>query len=102
MIDISKYKNVVLLDHPLLKHKITHLRDIDTKTNQFRLLVKEVAVIEGYEALRHVKTKEIEIETPIEKTMQPVVDTKSLCFFALLSISAIWLVKLTSSLLFIS
>lgn len=84
MIDIKKYKNVVLLDHPLLKHKITHLRDVDTKTNQFRLLVKEVAVIEGYEALRHIKTKDIEVTTPIEKSMQPVVDTKSLCFVPIL------------------
>ena len=84
MIDISKYKNVVLLDHPLLKHKITHLRDIDTKTNQFRLLVKEVAVIEGYEALRHIPTKDVEIYTPIEMTMQPVVETKSLCFVPIL------------------
>lgn len=84
MIDISKYNNVVLLDHPLLKHKITHLRDIDTKTNQFRLLVKEVAVIEGYEALRHIPTKDVEIYTPIEMTMQPVVETKSLCFVPIL------------------
>ena len=84
MIDISKYKNVVLLDHPLLKHKITHLRDIDTKTNQFRLLVKEVAVIEGYEALRHIPTKDVEIYTPIEMTMQPVVETKSICFVPIL------------------
>ncbi|MBR0295721.1 MAG: uracil phosphoribosyltransferase [Bacilli bacterium] len=84
MIDISKYKNVVLLDHPLLKHKITNLRDKKTGTNQFRLLVKEIAVIEGYEALRHLKTKMIEIETPIEKTIQPVVDRKSVCFVPIL------------------
>lgn len=83
-IDLSKYKNVVLLDHPLLQHKITNLRDVTTGTNQFRLLVKEVAVIEGYEALRHVKTKMVEIETPIEKTVQPIVDRKRLCFVPIL------------------
>lgn len=82
--DISKYKNVYLIDHPLLKHKITQLRDKSTGTNQFRLLVKEIAVIEGYEALRHLDTKMIEIETPIEKTIQPVVDRKSLCFVPIL------------------
>ena len=57
----SRYSNVVLLDHPLLKHKITHLRDVTTGTNQFRLLVKEIAVIEGYEALRHIPTHLVEV-----------------------------------------
>ena len=83
-LDISQYKNVVLLNHPLLQHKITNLRDKTTGTNQFRLLVKEIAILEGYEALRHVPTKMVEIETPIEKTMQPVVDRKNLCFVPIL------------------
>ena len=77
-------KNIIVLDHPLLKHKITQLRDVTTKTNQFRLLVKEIAVIEGYEALRHLKTHMVEIETPIEKTYQPVVDRHELCFVPIL------------------
>ena len=42
-IDISQYKNAVVIDHPLLKHKITQLRDKTTGTNQFKLLVKESA-----------------------------------------------------------
>lgn len=83
-LDLNKYKNVVLLDHPLLKHKITNLRDKTTGTNQFKVLVKEIAVIEGYEALRHIKTKDVEIETPIEKTIQPIVDRKNLCFVPIL------------------
>ena len=76
--------NVILIDHPLLKHKITQLRDKETKTNQFRLLVKEIAILEGYEALRHLDTHLIEVETPIEKTMQPVVDRHQLCFVPIL------------------
>ena len=83
-IDVSQYKNVILLDHPLLAHKITQLRDKDTKTNQFKLLVKEIAILEGYEALRHLPTRLIEVETPIEKTMQPVVSRKTLCFVPIL------------------
>ena len=82
--DVKQYKNVTLLDHPLLTHKITQLRDKNTKTNQFKLLVKEVAILEGYEALRHLPTKLVEIETPIEKTHQPVVNRKSLCFVPIL------------------
>ena len=83
-IDVKQYKNVILLDHPLIAHKITQLRDKNTKTNQFKLLVKEVAILEGYEALRHLPTKMVEIETPIEKTLQPTVTRKTLCFVPIL------------------
>ena len=76
-IDVSQYKNVVVLDHPLLKHKITQLRDKNTGTNQFKLLVKEVAILEGYEALRHIHTHDVEIETQIKKTSKQVVKSKS-------------------------
>lgn len=83
-IDLKKYPNVTLLDHPLIAHKITQLRDKNTKTNQFKLLVKEVSILEGYEALRHLPVNMVEIETPIEKTIQPVVHRKSLCFVPIL------------------
>ena len=82
--DLSKYSNVTVLNHPLIKHKITKLRDINTETNLFRQLVKEIAVLEGYEALRTVKTQQIEVITPVEKTIQPYVDTSKLCFVPIL------------------
>lgn len=78
------YKNVTLLNHPILKHKISILRDKDTPTSEFRQLVKEIAVMEGYEALRDVKTDMVEIQTPIEKTTQPVVEGRELCFVPIL------------------
>ena len=83
-IDVSQYKNATILSHPLLAHKITQLRDKDTKTNQFKLLVKEIAILEGYEALRHLEIHNIDIETPVEKTSQPVVNRKQLCFVPIL------------------
>ncbi len=83
-IDISKYKNAIVLNHPLITHKITQLRDKATKTNQFRLLVKEVTILEGYEALRHLPTYNVAIETPVEPTVQPVVNRKALCFVPIL------------------
>ena len=46
--------------------------------------IKEIAVLEGYEALRNVKTLDIEVTTPIEKSIQPTVDTKKLCFVPIL------------------
>ena len=82
--DLSNYKNITILNHPLIKHKITKLRDVNTETNLFRQLVKEIAVLEGYEALRNVKTLDIEVTTPIEKSIQPTVDTKKLCFVPIL------------------
>ena len=82
--DLSKYSNVTVLNHPLIKHKITKLRDINTETNLFRQLVKEIAVLEGYEALRTIKTQQIEVITPVEKTIQPYVDTSKLCFVPIL------------------
>ena len=82
--DLKNYPNAILIDHPLIKHKITQLRDVTTKTNQFRLLVKEVSVLEGYEALRNLPTYNVAIETPVEPTVQPVVDYKHLCFVPIL------------------
>ena len=83
-IDISKYKNVTVLKHPLLTHKITQLRDKDTKTNQFKLLVKEIAILEGYEALRNLPMYDCAITTPVEPTVQPKVHRKDLCFVPIL------------------
>ncbi|NLB48929.1 MAG: uracil phosphoribosyltransferase [Erysipelotrichia bacterium] len=80
----KNYPNVTILDHPLLKHKITKLRDKTTKTNEFKNLVKEVSILLGYEAFKHLKTHLVEIETPLEVSMQPIVDRKSLCFVPIL------------------
>ena len=82
--DIKNYKNVILLDHPLITHKITQLRKVETSTQKFRPLVKELAVIEGYEALRDLNTIEVEVETPIEKTIQREASVKELCFVPIL------------------
>ncbi len=66
-------KNVFILDHPLIQHKITRLRDKNTGTAEFRQVAEEIAMLMGYEALRDLKTEEIQIETPIEETMAPVI-----------------------------
>ena len=67
------YPNVHIFDHPLIKHKISMLRDKNTGTNEFRQLTEEIAMLMGYEALRDLPLEEIEVETPIEKCMTPVV-----------------------------
>lgn len=82
--DLSQYPNAFLLNHPLLTHKITLLRDKRTGTMQFRQLVKEIGMLEGYEVLRNLPTEMIAIETPIEKTSQPSISGKKLCFVPIL------------------
>lgn len=68
--------NVYYMQHPLIKHKITMLRDERTGTNEFRRLVEETAMLMGYEALSDMPMRDIEIKTPIEDTVQPVLDGK--------------------------
>ncbi|MDY2671146.1 MAG: uracil phosphoribosyltransferase [Anaerovoracaceae bacterium] len=74
----EEYSNVTLLDHPLLKHKITRLRDKDTGTNEFRAIIGEIAMLMGYEALRDLPTEDIEVETPIETCQSPVISGRKL------------------------
>ncbi|MGI5989149.1 MAG: uracil phosphoribosyltransferase [Lachnospiraceae bacterium] len=66
-------ENITIMEHPLIKHKITRLRDKSTGTNEFRALVEEIGMLMGYEALSDLPMKEIEVETPIEKCMSPVI-----------------------------
>ena len=56
---------VTLVDHPLVQHKLSILRDKDTSCKQFRELVREIALFEGYEAMRDLPLEPVEIETPI-------------------------------------
>jgi len=69
-------QNVTICDHPLIKHKLTMIRDKNTGTNEFRAIIEEIAMLIGYEALRDLELDEIEIETPIEKAMCPVIAGK--------------------------
>ena len=59
-------KNVTILDHPLIQHKISLLRNKNTGTNEFRSLTDEIAMLMGYEALRDLPLEDQEVETPIE------------------------------------
>lgn len=59
---------VVVMDHPLIRHKIGYIRRTDTGTKDFRQTIGEIANLICYEATRELKMKEVEIETPICKT----------------------------------
>ncbi len=67
---------VTYMTHPLIKHKITLIRKPETGSSEFRKLVDEIAIMMGYEALADLPTKNVEIMTPMEKTVQPVISGK--------------------------
>ena len=73
---MMQFSNVVQCDHPLIKHKITMLRDKKTGTNEFRVIVEEIAMMIGYEALKDLELTQVEVETPIETAMCPVIAGK--------------------------
>lgn len=67
---------VVVFDHPLIKHKLTFIRDINTGSKDFRDLVTEVSMLMAYEATRDFPLEEIEIETPMMKMKSEVLQGK--------------------------
>ena len=76
--------NVFVMDHPLIQHKISLLRDKKTGTNEFRQIVEEIAMLMGYEALHDLPLEDVEIETPIEKCMTPMISGKKLAIVPIL------------------
>ena len=78
------YTNVMILDHPLIKHKISMLRDKNTGTNEFRKLIEEIAMLMGYEALRDLPLEDVTIETPIETCQTPMIAGRKLAVVPIL------------------
>lgn len=70
--------SVHILEHPLLKHKLSIMRDKNTGTKQFRELAEEMAMLMVYDVTRDLKTKEVEVETPLAKAMCPEIEGKML------------------------
>lgn len=62
-------KNVFVMDHPLIQHKLSFIRSVETGSKEFRELVKEVSMLMAYEVTRDLTLKDVEIETPICKVM---------------------------------
>jgi uracil phosphoribosyltransferase len=67
---------VHVADHPLVRHKLTLLRQKDRSTNSFRKLLAEVSLLLGYEATRDLPLVDEEIETPLGKMRAPLLDGK--------------------------
>lgn len=76
--------NVHLIDHPLIRHKLTFLRDKRTSTKEFRDLIREMSMLMGYEVMRNLQTEQVEIETPFETMKSDVLSGQRLCIVSIL------------------
>ena len=84
MASTSPYPNVTVVEHPLVQHKLTILRDTKTGSKQFRELVKELAMLEAYEATRGFQLAETTVTTPITETMSYVLAGKKVAVIPIL------------------
>jgi uracil phosphoribosyltransferase len=76
------------ITHPLIQHKLTLMRQKDRSTNSFRRLLNEITVLMAYEVTRDMPTQLIEIETPLETMMSPVIDGKKTVFVSIMRAGA--------------
>jgi uracil phosphoribosyltransferase len=82
-IDLSKV-DLTLIDHPLIQHKLTLMRDEGTAAAVFRQLLREIAHLMAYEVLRDLPLDDVEITTPLETIQSPKLAGKKLCFVSIL------------------
>lgn len=74
----------VVIDHPLVQHKLTVLRDRETSTSKFRGVLRELSLLLAYEVTRDLPLTRRRIETPLEAMDAPVLEGKKLCFVSVL------------------
>lgn len=82
--NFNEEKNITIFTHPLIQHKISMLRDKNTGTCEFRKLVEEIATLEGFVALEDLPLEDVEVETPIEKCMTPMIAGRKLAVVPIL------------------
>ena len=76
--------NATVVDHPLVQHKLTLLRQKETSTADFRKLVREIGTLLAYEVMRDLPLTRISIETPLQAMESPVIEGKKLCLVSIL------------------
>src|SRR5215469_15787815 len=80
----SRFPNLFILDHPLIQHKLTHMRDKDTSTRTFRELLREITLLMGYEITRNLPITTKRVETPLVAVDAPVIAGKKLAIVPVL------------------
>src|SRR5680860_164936 len=64
------FPNLTVIDHPLIRHKLTVLREVDTPKKQFKELVDEIAMLMAYEVTKDLPLEPVEVETPLERATE--------------------------------
>jgi uracil phosphoribosyltransferase len=77
-------KNVTIITHPLVQHKLTLMRKKETSTNSFRRLLTEMSALLAYEVSRDMPMHEVTIETPLERTQSKMIDGKKVVFMPIM------------------
>ncbi len=80
----SQQKQVVVIDHPLVQHKLSIMRKKSTSTGSFRRLAQEVSMLLGYEVTRDLPVTEVDIETPLQAMKAPMLEGKKVVFISIL------------------
>ena len=84
MQQLDEFPNLFILDHPLIQHKLTHMRDIRTSTRTFRQLLREIALLMGYEVTRNLPLTDETIHTPLTEMKAPVIAGKKVAIVPIL------------------
>lgn len=79
-----EYPNVTVMEHPLIIHKISKMRDVKTSSKEFREYVNEIAMLMGYEVTRDLPMEEVEIQTPIAMAKTKIIFGKKLAVVPIL------------------
>jgi uracil phosphoribosyltransferase len=80
----DRFPTVTVIDHPLVQHKLTLLRDKATSTAGFRRIAREISLLMCYEVTRDLPLHDVEVETPLERMQAPQLSGKKLCFVPIL------------------
>jgi uracil phosphoribosyltransferase len=81
---MKTYDNLHVIDHPLIQHKLTHMRDKRTSTKTFRQLLREISLLMGYEITRNLPLMHKPVETPLTTFDAPVIAGKKLAVVPIL------------------
>src|SRR5437868_13334908 len=76
--------NLTVVEHPLVQHKLSLMRDRNTSTAEFRRLLREISLLLAYEATRELPIAAAEIDTPLERASFPLLAGKKLCLVSIL------------------
>src|SRR3974377_1874903 len=79
----QQWASLTVVEHPLVQHKLSLMRDRNTSTAEFRRLLREISLLLAYEATRELPLATSEIDTPLERASFPLLAGKKLCLVSI-------------------